>query len=68
MATRNVRAFLEVRTADGATAFCPTDEVLASAELQERCVEKRILRNIIVRTRKVARSNVIPIRPSTRTP
>jgi hypothetical protein len=41
------RAYLEVRADDGTTCFVRTKEVLASRDLQKRCIEKRALRHIV---------------------
>jgi hypothetical protein len=46
---RKIRAFLECREPDGSTKFYRTEKVLASPELQERCVEKKMLEKIVRR-------------------
>ncbi len=45
-------AFLEVRTANGETAFASTEKVLASVELQSVVVDKRKLARIREKMRK----------------
>jgi len=44
-----IRAYLECREPDGSTKFYRTEKVLASADLQNRCIEKKALEKIIRR-------------------
>ena len=44
-----IRAYLECREPNGSTKFYRTDKVLASVDLQNRCIEKRALEKIIKR-------------------
>ena len=44
-----IRAYLECREPDGATKFYKTERVLASSDLQNRCIEKKTLERIIRR-------------------
>jgi hypothetical protein len=53
MSKVSYRAYLEIRNDDGTTAFCATEDILKSPELQKRCLEKQTLRAIINRLRKV---------------
>jgi hypothetical protein len=46
---RKIRAYLECREPDGSTKFYRTEKVLASPDLQNRCIEKRMLEKIIRR-------------------
>jgi hypothetical protein len=44
-----IRAYLECREPDGSTKFYRTEKVLASDDLQNRCIEKKVLEKIIRR-------------------
>jgi hypothetical protein len=46
---RKFRAFLECREPDGSTKFYKTEKVLASPDLQSRCIEKQVLAKIVRR-------------------
>jgi hypothetical protein len=46
------RTYLEVQKPDGTTAFMPTKKILLDPDLQEQCLEKEVLRDIIKKLRE----------------